>query len=97
MSVFILSGLAILVVNREALREGPWAGRGALRGAGLSHRHGDGPEAAGMPFCIGFAAALLALGGSWKHQVVRLAGGGIGGLIGVRAVQRPLDADMWQI
>ena len=35
-----------------------------------------------MPFCIGFAAALVALGGHWKQQAARLIGGGIGGLAG---------------
>jgi len=35
-----------------------------------------------MPFCIGFAAALLALGGSLKQQAARLVGGGVGGLAG---------------
>jgi hypothetical protein len=42
-----------------------------------------------MPLCIGFAAALLALGGSWKHVAVRLAAGGIGGIAGVALFAAP--------
>src|SRR5262249_20528691 len=34
------------------------------------------------PFALGFAAALIALGGSWKHQSVRLIAGAIGGGLG---------------
>ncbi|MBV9903737.1 MAG: hypothetical protein JO346_04055 [Alphaproteobacteria bacterium] len=36
-----------------------------------------------FPLAVGFAAALVALGGSWKHQLVRLGAGGVAGLIGV--------------
>jgi hypothetical protein len=39
-----------------------------------------------FPFAIGFAAALVALGGDWRHQLVRLVAGAIGGLIGVAAM-----------
>ena len=35
-----------------------------------------------MPFCIGFAAALIALGGNWRHQLVRLLAGGAAGVVG---------------
>jgi hypothetical protein len=35
-----------------------------------------------MPFCVGFAAALIALGGTWRQQAARLAGGGMGGALG---------------
>jgi hypothetical protein len=37
------------------------------------------PEA---PFALGIAAAIIAIGGSWKHQGARLIGGTIGGLAG---------------
>ncbi|MGA7710674.1 MAG: hypothetical protein WCA81_02140 [Rhizomicrobium sp.] len=83
MSLFILTGLAILVVKREVLARGSlteaflWCAlAGFLTGstAGLKL-----PE---MPFAVGFAAALLAIGGRSKHVATRLAAGGLGGVIG---------------
>ena len=83
MSVFTLTGLAILVVKRELLAQGPlknvasWCAlAGFLTGcaAGLKL-----PES---PFALGFAAALLAGGGGRKHIVTRLVAGGLGGLAG---------------
>ena len=35
-----------------------------------------------MPFCVGFAAALVVLGGSLRHLTTRLIAGGIGGALG---------------
>ncbi len=48
MSVFVFVGLAVLVVHRAVLRDGPF-GRVAMLSAagGPHHRHGDGPQAAG--------------------------------------------------
>ena len=83
MSVFVLSGLAILIVNRETLRAGP-----PLRAAGLAFAAGlltgcaFGLKLPEMPFCLGFAAALAVLGGNVRHVSVRLAAGGIGGALG---------------
>jgi hypothetical protein len=83
MSLFTLSALAMLVAKREELVSGPlknvalWcAGAGFITGcaAGLKL-----PE---LPFTIGFAAALLAMGGPRKHLLTRLAAGGLGGLAG---------------
>ena len=72
MSVFVLSGLAILVLNRETLRAGPLGkAAGLAAAAGLITGAAMGLKLPEMPFCVGFAAALLALGGSWKHQAVR--------------------------
>ncbi|HSS12501.1 MAG TPA: hypothetical protein VLL04_01320 [Rhizomicrobium sp.] len=65
MSVLVLSSVAVLVLNRDALRHGPLGRTGAI------------------------AAALVALGGSWKHQLTRLAAGGIAGLIGVLIFSAP--------
>ena len=84
MSVFALSGLAILILNRERLRAGPprqAAGLAAL--AGLVTGMAMGLKLPEMPFCIGFAAALVALGGTLKQQSTRLLAGGIAGLLGV--------------
>ncbi|MBW8709389.1 MAG: hypothetical protein JF627_09050 [Alphaproteobacteria bacterium] len=90
MSVFILSALAILVLKRDALRQGP-LGRAALiaAAAGLLTGMAMGLKLPEMPFCIGFAAALIALGGDWKHQLVRLLAGGLAGVIGFAAFSGP--------
>jgi len=84
MSVFALSGLAILVLNRERLRAGPpWQTAGITGLAGLIAGMAMGLKLPEMPFCVGFAATLVALGGSLKQQAVRLLAGGIAGVIGV--------------
>ena len=85
-SLFTLTGLAILVLRREELAAGrlldvaKWCAlAGFLTGctAGLKL-----PMA---PFSLGFAAALLVIGGSRKHLATRLAAGGLGGIIGFLA------------
>jgi hypothetical protein len=83
MSVFVFSGLAILIVNRERLRAGPlWQAAAIACAAGFATGMAMGLKLPEMPFCIGFAAALLVLGGSAKQIVTRLAAGGIGGVAG---------------
>ena len=83
MSVFVLSGLAILVVCRESLRTGPPMRAAGIAGiAGFITGCAMGLKLPEMPFCIGFAAALLALGGNLKQQGARLLAGGIAGLLG---------------
>ena len=83
MSVFVFSGLAILIVRREELRTGPPLRALVIAGiAGVATGMAMGLKLPEMPFCIGFAAALVALGGSLKQQAARLIGGGIGGLAG---------------
>ena len=83
MSVFILSGIAILVVNARTLREGSliktalWT---AL--AGLLVGITPGLKLPEAPFALGFAAGLIVLGGDWKHQGTRLLAGAIGGIAG---------------
>ena len=76
MSVFVLAGLAILVVQpRRAARRPAVARRRLIAAApGLLTGMAMGLKLPEMPFCVGFAAALLALGGSWKQQAVRLIG-----------------------
>ena len=84
MSIFILTSIAILVVNRKRLNEGPlWQVAAIAAGAGLLTGSTVGLKLPETPFAIGFAAALVALGGGWKQQATRLAAGGLGGLIGV--------------
>jgi hypothetical protein len=90
MSVFVLASLAILVVKRDVLRDGPM-GKAALISAvaGLITGTAMGLKLPEMPFCVGFAAALVALGGGWKHQVVRLAAGGLAGVVGFAIFSGP--------
>ena len=63
MSVFVLSGLAILVLNRDALREGPLRKAAACRRlpafiTGMAM----GLKLPEMPFCVGFAARAAGAG-----------------------------------
>jgi hypothetical protein len=98
MSVFVLSGLAILVLGRDVLRTGPLGKAAAIAGAaGLVTGMAMGLKLPEMPFCIGFAAALVALGGSWKHQVTRLLAGGAAGVIGFAIFSGPWMLYMYQL
>ncbi len=83
MSLFILTSVAILVAKREELAHGSLANTflwcalaGLLTGSTVGLKL---PEA---PFAMGFAAALLAGGGSRKHTLTRFAAGGLGGAAG---------------
>lgn len=83
MSVFVFASLAIVVVKFETLRSGPLL-TGALVAAGAAFLTGltVGLKLPEAPFALGFAAALLAIGGSWKNQCARLIGGAAGGVLG---------------
>ena len=84
MSVFVLSGLALLVVNRDRLREGSlWSGASIALVAGFLVGSAVGLKLPEAPFALGFAAALAVLPGDWKHRTSVCSGGGIGGVIGV--------------
>ena len=83
MSVFVLSGLAILIVKREVLKTAPLGQAAAIAGvAGLVTGSAMGLKLPEMPFCIGYAATLVSLGGGVKRQAVRLIAGGICGVLG---------------
>jgi hypothetical protein len=98
MSVLVLSGLAILVLKRDTLREGPLGKAAAISaGAGLLTGMAMGLKLPEMPFCVGFAGALLALGGSWKHQLTRLAAGGLAGVIGFAIFSAPWMLYMYEL
>jgi hypothetical protein len=98
MSVLVFAGLAILVVNREALRAGTLRQAAMLSAvAGLVTGMAMGLKLPEMPFCAGFAAALLALGGDRRHQMVRLLTGGIGGAIGCALFAAPWMLYMWHL
>jgi hypothetical protein len=90
MSVLVLAALAILVLKRDALQSGTLGKAAAISAAaGLVSGAAMGLKLPEMPFCVGFAAALVALGGSWKHQAVRLLAGGLAGVIGVAIFSGP--------
>jgi hypothetical protein len=83
MSLFVLSGLAVAVANRDILRSGGAsqsfsiaAAAGFLVGAAVGLKL---PEA---PFAMGFAAALAVLPGDGTRRMTRLAGAFAGGVLG---------------
>ncbi len=89
-SLFVLSALALIVVKRETLARGKLPQVAMIAGiAGIITGSAMGLKLPSAPYTLGFAAALLALGGSWKHQLTRLAAGGIGGILGVALFAAP--------
>ena len=82
MSVFVLSGLAILIANRERLRTLSLDASGITALAGFLTGCAVGLKLPEAPFALGFAAALIAFGGDWRTVLARLAAGGLGGLAG---------------
>ncbi|MGZ5937634.1 MAG: hypothetical protein ACXWLK_09595, partial [Rhizomicrobium sp.] len=86
MSLLILSSIVILVVQRKRLNEGSlWLVATIAAFAGFLTGTTVGLKLPEAPFAIGFAAALISLGGGWKHQATRLVAGGLGGVIGFAA------------
>ena len=84
MSVFVLSGLALVITNRDRLRDGPlWFGAVIALAAGFLVGGAMGLKLPEAPFALGFAAVLAVLPGDAKHRVSRLLGGGLGGVAGV--------------
>jgi hypothetical protein len=84
MSVFVLTGLALVITQREVLADGAlWRGMLVAGIAGLITGSAVGLKLPEAPFALGFAAALAILPGDWKHRSTRLAAGGLGGVIGV--------------
>jgi hypothetical protein len=98
MSVLVFIGLAIIVMKRETLRQGPLGkAAGIALAAGLVSGSAMGLKLPQMPFCAGFAAALLVLGGSWRHVAVRMLAGGVGGFIGAALFSLPWMWHVWQL
>ncbi len=84
MSVFVLTGLALIVTGRDLLREGPLVRGAAVAGvAGFAVGSAVGLKLPEAPFALGFAAALAILPGDWRHRFTRLLAGGAGGIAGV--------------
>ncbi len=84
MSVFVLTSLAMIVCQRDLLRDGSLVKGAALAAvAGLLTGSAVGLKLPEAPFALGFAAALAILPGDWRHRSARLLAGGLGGVIGV--------------
>jgi hypothetical protein len=84
MSVFVLGGLALVIVNRDRLRDGALLqGGGIALVAGVLVGSAVGLKLPEAPFALGFAAALAVLPGNTAHRTTRLLAGGLGGAIGV--------------
>jgi hypothetical protein len=93
MSVFVLSGLAILITQRDTLAFGAPA-KGALLTAIAGFVVGTAvglklPEA---PYALGFAAMAALLPGDFKHRSTRLLAGGAAGTLAVA-----IFAGLWMI
>ena len=84
MSVFVLTGLALVITQRDRLRTGPLSSGMWIAGlAGLLIGSAVGLKLPEAPFALGFAAALAILPGSGAHRSTRLLAGGLGGVLGV--------------
>jgi hypothetical protein len=84
MSVFVLGGLALIVTQREQLRDGSlFAGSSIALAAAFPVGCAVGLKLPEAPFALGFAAALAILPGDARHRSTRLLAGGIGGVAGV--------------
>jgi hypothetical protein len=93
MSVFVLSGLALVVLNRDVLRDGTLGRGAAIAGlAGILVGAAVGLKLPEAIFALGFAAALAALPGDGRHRLSRLAAGGVGGALGFALV-----AGFWMV
>ncbi|MGH6877440.1 MAG: hypothetical protein ACREHV_08695 [Rhizomicrobium sp.] len=83
MSLFVLSGLALIVARRETLRAGSLVKGAWIAGlGGLALGSAVGLKLPEAPFALGFMAALAVLPGDWRHRGARLVAGAVGGLAG---------------
>ena len=93
MSVLVLTGLALVVTQRERLRDGSLLQGAAIAGlSGLLIGSAVGLKLPEAPFALGFAAALVILPGDPAHRTTRLLAGGAGGILGVS-----IFAGFWMI
>ncbi len=84
MSVFVLCGLALVIIARERLRVSAWWQGAAIAAfAGFLVGSAVGLKLPEAPFALGFAAVLAVLPGDWRHRVSRILAGGLGGTAGV--------------
>jgi len=88
LSVFTLTGLAIIVIRRQEMAAGRLIDVGKwFILAGLLTGFAAGLKLPMAPYAMGFAGALCAVGGSRRHLVTRLIAGGLGGVIGFIAAE----------
>jgi hypothetical protein len=84
LSLLTLGALAAIVVNRDALRDGPIADAAWISGiAGLLVGAAVGLKLPEAIYAFGFAAALFAMPGSFTRRATRLLAGAAGGLLGI--------------
>lgn len=84
LSVFVLSGLAMIVISREHLVTGTARSAGLTAAlAGLLIGAAVGLKLVVAPFAIGFAAMLAVVPGTWPRRWTLVLAGGAGGLLGV--------------
>lgn len=93
MSLFVLSGLALVITKRTILNNGGVAtGAGIAGFAGVLVGSAVGLKLPEAPFALGFAAALAVLPGDWRHRSSRVLAGGLGGILGFA-----LFAGFWMV
>jgi hypothetical protein len=85
LSLLVLSGLALVVVGREALCESTRTAATVALAAGILVGAAVGLKLTEAPFAVGFAAALALPPGSLTTRSLRLAQGALGGFLGVLA------------
>jgi hypothetical protein len=84
MSVFVLSGLAALVLNRETFATGPLLHGAVIAAlAGIATGMAVGLKLPEAIFALGFGAALILMPGDLQHRASRTAAGFVGGVIGL--------------
>jgi hypothetical protein len=90
MSVFIFTSLAIIVVHFETLRRGAlWKAAAISALAAFITGLTVGLKLPEAPFALGIAAALIVLGGDWKHLGARVIAGAIFGAAGMALFAAP--------
>ncbi len=93
MSVFILSGLAILITQRDVLALGtPLKGAALTAIAGFIVGTAVGLKLPEAPYALGFAAMVALLPGDFRHRATRLLAGGAAGTLAVA-----IFAGLWMI
>jgi len=86
MSLFVLTGLAILITQREMLATGPLRRAIPIAAiAGLITGSAVGLKLPEAPYALGFAAALAIIPGDFRRRSLRLLAGGAAGVAGVMA------------
>ena len=83
LSLFVFTSLAIIVANLQTLREGALWKVGLLSAiAAFITGMTVGLKLPEAPFALGIGAAIIAVGGGWKHISTRVIAGAIGGAAG---------------